>query len=67
MARRPFDPLELLPSADAIRGKLQETETLATRLRLLLDFVIRLERPAASIAPAGDTDRVRGERTGGLS
>ena len=36
MARNPYDPLVCIPSPDAIRRSLTETETLAGRLRILL-------------------------------
>jgi len=45
MARRPYNPLAVIPSPDAIREKLGETLTLAERLRLLLDLAERLRLP----------------------
>jgi len=54
MARRSFDPLALIPSANVIREKLRETELLAARLRIMLDLAERLERPAGAGASAGD-------------
>ena len=48
MARRPYDPLALVPSPDVIREKLRETLTLAERLRLLLDLAERLRLPVVT-------------------
>ncbi len=45
MPRRPYDPLAVIPSPDAIRSKLRETLTLAERLRLLLDLAERMRLP----------------------
>ena len=45
MARQPFDPLHFIPSPEAIRAKLRETETLAERLRILLEVAERLHLP----------------------
>ncbi len=45
MARRPYDPLALIPSPDAVRQRLDETLTLAERLKILLDLAERLRLP----------------------
>jgi hypothetical protein len=45
MARRPFDPLDCIPSPDVLREQLRETLTLADRLRILLDLSERLHLP----------------------
>jgi hypothetical protein len=42
---RPFDPLALIPSTEAIKERLAETEVLAGRLRLLLELAERLRSP----------------------
>lgn len=66
MAHKPYDPLAVIPSPDAIRGRLAETETLAARLRILLELAERLHRPITptpirSTAPAaGATEVARG-------
>ncbi|MCE9568159.1 MAG: hypothetical protein K8U57_39655 [Planctomycetes bacterium] len=51
MARKAFDPLQFVPSPEAIREQLTETETLAQRLRILLDVAERLRLPLTT----GDT------------
>lgn len=45
MPRRPYDPLHAIPSPDAIRAKLRETEALTHRLRVLLEIAERLQLP----------------------
>lgn len=45
MPRRPYDPLDCIPSPDAIRERLSQTLTLAERLRILLDLAERLRLP----------------------
>ena len=45
MPRRPYDPLRFVPSLEAIRAKLCETEALAERLRILLELAERLQFP----------------------
>jgi hypothetical protein len=47
--KKPFDPLAMLPSADAIRQRLNETLTLAERLRILLKTVEQLRLPANTV------------------
>lgn len=46
MARtgKPYDPLSCIPSADAIRRRLTDTERTAERLRILLETAERIER-----------------------
>ncbi len=51
MARRPYDPLNFVPSPEVVRDKLREALTLAERLRLLLELAERLHPP---LAPAAD-------------
>lgn len=51
MPRKPYDPLAVIPSPEAIRERLVETLTLAQRLRLLLDLSERLRLP---LTPAID-------------
>jgi hypothetical protein len=50
MPRRSYDPLACIPSPDAIRQKLDETLTLAERLRVLLDLAERLRLPLGTAA-----------------
>jgi hypothetical protein len=45
MARRPSNPLDLIPSPEAIRAKLIETRTLADRLQILLEVSERIHQP----------------------
>lgn len=54
MPRKPYDPLAIIPSPEAIRERLTETLTLAERLRLLLELAERLRLPlttADTLAP----------------
>ena len=39
-----YDPLKCIPSSDSVRKRLTETETLAQKLRILLDTAERIER-----------------------
>lgn len=60
MSRKPFDPLAVIPSPEAIRQRLTETLTLAERLRILLELAERLRLP---LVPASDliaTERAKG-------
>jgi hypothetical protein len=45
LPRKPYDPLAVIPSPDAIRERLAETMTLAERLRILLDLAEQLRLP----------------------
>ena len=45
MPRTPYDPLTCIPSPDAIRSKVVETETLLQRLRVLLQLAEDLQLP----------------------
>jgi hypothetical protein len=40
---KPSDPLTFIPSADAIRRSLSETEDRARKLRILLDVAEKIE------------------------
>jgi hypothetical protein len=60
--RKPFDPLDLIPSPEAIRARLHETLTLAERLRVLLDVAERLRLP---LVPASDLTAPEMARGGG--
>lgn len=42
MSKATLDPLARIPTPDAIRFRLQETERLAEKLRILLDLSERL-------------------------
>ena len=48
MARRPYDPLDFVPSPDVVRQKLAETLTIAERLRILLEFAEQLRLPVTT-------------------
>jgi len=48
LPRKPYDPLAVIPSPDAIRQRLTETLTLAERLRILLELADRLRLPVAT-------------------
>jgi hypothetical protein len=50
LPRKPFDPLAVIPSPEAIRERLDETLELAERLRLLLDLAERIRLPLSSAA-----------------
>jgi len=45
MPRRTFDPLACIPAPEIVREKLNEAETLAQRLRILLELAERLRLP----------------------
>jgi hypothetical protein len=45
MPRRPYDPLDVVPSPEIVHQKLTETLTLAERLRILLELAERLRLP----------------------
>jgi hypothetical protein len=45
MPRRPYDPLAFVPPPEEVRAKLEETLTLAGRLRILLELAERLRQP----------------------
>jgi len=61
MARRPYDPLDFVPSPEIVRKKLADTLRLAERLRILLELAERL-RLAADQLPAPDTTEPKGGR-----
>lgn len=44
MSKKPYDPLSYLPSAEAVRQRLTQTERLAKRLRILLRVAEEIER-----------------------
>lgn len=56
MSRRDFDPLALIPSAEALRRKLAEIIEQARRLRIVLRTAERIERDRSS-PNAPRTDR----------
>jgi len=45
---KPYDPLAVIPSPEAIRKRLTETLTLAERLRILLELAERLRLPLST-------------------
>jgi len=51
LPRKPYDPLAVIPSPEAIRERLTQTLTLAERLRILLELAERLRLP---LMPASD-------------
>ncbi len=53
MSVKPYDPLAMIPSPDAIRQRLTQTLELAERLRILLELAERLRLPltTASLLP----------------
>jgi len=67
MARRPYDPLDFVPSPEIVRKKLADTLTLAERLRILLELAERLRLPVttADQLPAPDTTEPKGGRANG--
>lgn len=50
LPRKPYDPLAVIPSPEAIRERLTETLTLAERLRILLELAERLRLPLGTAA-----------------
>lgn len=64
LPRKPFDPLALIPSPDAIRERLTETLVLAERLRVLLDLAERLRVPitAADLVRLDANETAKGGR-----
>ena len=61
MPRRPYDPLAVIPSPEAVRARLHETLTLAERLRILLDLAERLHLPLVPASDLAAVDRLREE------
>ncbi len=59
MPRKSFDPLAVIPSSQAIREKLAETESLAVRLRILLDLAGKLECPDDAQLPGVEAEPVK--------
>jgi hypothetical protein len=66
MARRPYNPLAVIPSPETIRQQLTETLTLAERLRILLELAERLRLPlvTGSETAAPDAPTGKGARRG---
>jgi hypothetical protein len=56
---KPYDPLAVIPSPEAIRKRLVETETLTKRLRILLRLSQKLHLPLTTPA------QPKGGRTNG--
>ena len=66
MQRHPSDPLRFIPSADHLRRRVRESETLAERYRILLDVAERLEGAEPGDRPdRDDTPLLAGAATGG--
>jgi hypothetical protein len=63
MARKNFDSLSCIPSPETIRKKLNETEQLASRLRVLLrvsEEIAQPQRPANQDQPLAEGARHAG-------
>ena len=56
-SKQPFDPLTYLPSAEAIRQRLQETKQLARRLTILLRVAEQIE---STTSREGDAAHLKG-------
>ena len=67
MPRKPYDPLAVIPSPDAIRQRLTETLALAERLRILLELAerLRLAATTADKLPPRPTPDTNNEAEGG--
>lgn len=65
MPRKPYDPLAVIPSPDAIRQRLTETLTLAERLRILLELAERLRLPLTTADRLPATTEAKGGRSNG--
>lgn len=48
LARKPYDPLAVIPSPEAVRERLTEAESLTARLRILLELAERLRLPVTT-------------------
>ena len=64
MPRKPYDPLAVIPTPEAIRERLTETLTLAERLRVLLDLAERLHLPLATADRPPTTQRPQAGKLG---
>jgi hypothetical protein len=58
--QKPYDPLAVIPSPDAIRKRLTETLTLAERLRILLELAERLHLPFVHATERSIPERAKG-------
>jgi hypothetical protein len=59
LSRKPYDPLAAIPSPEAIRKRLAETETLAERLRILLELAERVRLPLATASDLCASDNAK--------
>ncbi len=59
MARQ-YDPLHMIPSPEVVRQKLTEAESLAERLRILLDVAERLRIPLTTAVKLSTPDVKKG-------
>lgn len=50
MKTKLYDPLAFVPSPQVVRDKLAQTEELARKLRVLLDFAERIDAPESRAA-----------------
>lgn len=64
MPRRPYDPLAVIPSPEAIRERLTETITLAERLAILLELAERLRLPLVRASDLAAADKSKGVSRG---
>lgn len=60
MPRKPYDPLAVIPSPEAIRERLTETLTLADRLLILLDLAERLRLPLVPASELTTPEQAKG-------
>jgi hypothetical protein len=63
--KQPFNPLNLIPSPEAIQKRLTETEALVERLRILLEVAERLRMPPATGDKLPTQNETKGGRTNG--
>jgi hypothetical protein len=66
MSRKPYDPLAVIPSPEAVRERLSQTLVLAEKFRILLEVAERLRLadrlqladrpPSTNMAKGGRTD-----------
>jgi hypothetical protein len=64
MQRKTYDPLAFVPSPDAVREKLFQTETLAERLRILLDLSERLQLSLVTASQLPTAEQAKGAARG---
>jgi len=65
MPRKEFDPLDRIPSPEAVRERLSQTLALAERLRILLELAERLRLATTTAAAPPDITEPKGGRPNG--